>query len=203
MKTSDLKLYSAQLNFNEEVLRIALSDSNLHNDKSSIVVDKVSRLLDGLSGSEAFLFNSSKELFNQFCHSCCHALSEHLMYTLHSLDGYEVSHIQIIYCVSIHSCVEIRRGGKVFYLDAGGVFPSIEEVLDRYKTSDININTVDIVRRSSSVVIDEGDCDEVRKLTELTSFWEVVAFIGEANAIESMGDFEVNALNNIAIAILP
>lgn len=188
------------LNFNETVLRLALSD--LDNGKQEVLIERISTILDSMNGEHPFLFNASPELFNQFCHSCCHALAEHLLYSLHAQQGFEVAHVQFIHGVSIHSCIEITRNNNVYYLDAGGVFMSLEQVMERYISPTLDFKSLEIVRRCSDTIIEDGDNEEIRKLTELTPFWEVISVIGDNEGIDRIGDFEENSLNNIALGII-
>lgn len=198
----DIRHYSEQLNFNEDVLSRALTGLDLAAQKHEALPQITIRILDDIKESEPYIFNCSSALYKQFCHSCCHALSEYLIYALHGQQGFSVAHIQIIQGYTVHSCIEITRNGLVFFLDAGGVFNSLDQILQRYQTDSSILPPFEIVRRTGASVVDDCDNNEVRKLMELTPFWEVLAVIAESEGLESAGDFEEAALSNIAFAII-
>jgi hypothetical protein len=198
----NLSKYAQRNDFNENVLEIAFNNMEFNINKSTEVFLRIARCLYRMYGRTGLSFNSTPALHQQFCHSCCHALAEHLVYVIHGQEGFKVAHIQIIFSVSIHSCVEIIWKGKTFFMDAGGISSSLEQVLERYKTDVININSVTVVRREGTDIVDDCDSREIRELTELTNFWPTISDIAENEGFDSVGDLEENAMNNIALAIL-
>jgi hypothetical protein len=198
----NIEHYSEEYNFNVDVLKIAFGDMDFYSGKKNVILSKLSELLRNMNGKQILHFDTQKPLLEQFCHSCCHILAEHLVYLLHEQDGFEVAHIQIIYALTIHSCVEVKWEGKSYYVDAEGIFVSLEDILKRYEREEININSVDIVRRTGFDIIDDGDNEEVRKLTELTAFWVVSSNLADDEEFENPEDVEDNALNNIILEML-
>ena len=199
---TDIENCQEKYNFNPEVLKVAFGDLDFYIGKQNLILSKLSNLLTNMDRNQYLHFNTPKPILDQFCHSCCHSLAEHLVYLLHEQDGFEVSHIQIIYEVTIHSCVEVTWSEKRYYVDAEGIFVSLEDILKRYKCNEINLDSIEIVKRTGYDIIDDGDNEEVRKLTELTAFWMVASHIADDEEYDSAEDLEANALNNVMLGIL-
>lgn len=194
--------YSEEHNFSHEVLIAAFNDLDFYNGKSNKVLQIITRLLDDIKGKEKLLFNTPKAFMDQFCHSCCHALAEYLVNLLHAQNGITVAHIHITHNRFNHSCVEVTWKDELYYIDAEGVFTTLEDILGRYNSKEININSIIIVKRSGVEIINEYEDEDIKELTELTKFSQVIACIADSEGCDS-ADLEENALNNIVLAILP
>ena len=198
MKDVNIEEFAIEKEFNVDVLKIAMNDDM---PKAQPISERVIKLINSIGDKEEIVFDAPDFLFTQFCHSCCHALSEHLIYELHErVEGLEVAHMQIIESMSIHSCVELTFNGRVFYIDAGGLYTSLATILVRYGKT---LEDVHVERRTGEAIVDECDNDEVRKLTELTAFWEVINMLHDEMGLECAGDFEDDALKNITNEIVP
>lgn len=149
-----------------------------------------------LHGQVEFTHSAIKE---QFCHSCCHILAEHLLYVLHDCDAFSVSIIQIRKQTTIHSCIECIYKDSAFYVDASGVYRDIECVWSRYAKG--SISEAYIEHHRGEAVIDDGDTHAVRKLSELTPFWTLICEQADSEGAFS-GDMEHNSLNLITSELL-
>ena len=192
--------YATKYNFNPDVVKDAFSNIDYLEGKRDTVLSRLNKILSCMNGNSPFYFNTSRSLFEQFCYSCCHSLAEHFIYLLHDHKNFNVLHVRIIDIVTIHSCIELIWNDKSYFMDAEGIFTSLNDILKRYQKKEHEIY---IEKRTSHDIINNDENETIRKLTELTPFWMLSFNIAEDEGIESSEDLINDAFNNIILKIIP
>lgn len=154
------------------------------------VATEIKSLISSFTKDVHFLL--PRQLMEQYISSDCYLLAEYLVYLLHD-DFADVSYVHLIDRVSIHALVRVTLAEKVAFIDAAGVYTSIEAVISRYG---LKLNEVTVSYQQSSDIIENGNNDGISKLSNLTFTREFAYQVGDATGWGS-GDFEDELMNRL------
>lgn len=167
----------------------------IHDD--SVIVKKLIDAIKSMQG-ETLLFPVDVLITKQYIKSDCYAIAEHLLYALVCFDNsIEVSYMHVILSnvgVSAHGFIKVNVSGQDYYVDACGIFKNAEDVVSRY---DLTMGDIVINEYTSYNIIEEGENDVVRQLTELTATYGYTHSLADIIGAESAEEVCEYAVYNV------
>ena len=189
-----IKNIGEKFGYNKEVLAIFFTKKDPGNE---FIYKEIMKAIDEMTGEE-HLFNASRAIQDQFLHGDCYMLAEHLLYSLHGEDDIEVDYIILSEIVSVHGLVNVKYKGVDNFIDAGGIYKTLDGALKKYGVTEDYLVKETLTGES---VVDECDSDGISKLTSLTSTIELASLID--NELDyGHGDLCDLMMNNLFYSIV-
>jgi hypothetical protein len=167
----------------------------MHDDR---VISK--KLLDAIKAmqGDSLLFPVNELITKQYAQADCYAIAEHLLYALVCFeDSLKVSYMHVILSnvgVSAHGFIKVNVSGQDYFVDACGIFKNVEDIVSRY---DLTMDDIVINEYTSYNIIEEGENDVVRQLTELTATYGYTHSLADIVGAESAEEVCEYAVYNV------
>lgn len=192
-----IKKIAEDIDYNVDILYQLFHNISLVDDSHEQILPTLMGIIKALPPEAKHELPASPGLTEQFAHADCYILAEHLLYLLHGQPDIEATYVHVEKLVSVHGFIKVNYQDRDFYIDAGGIYSNMTDILDRYELS---INDVNIYHYTGEEVIDDGCSDQVCKLSELTQTKHLLQNICDTLNFDH-GDFEDHVLNNISTAL--
>lgn len=167
----------------------------LHDD--SVIAKKLIGAINEMS-VDTLLFPVDDVITKQYAQADCYAIAEHLLYALVCFeDTLKVSYMHVILRnvgVSAHGFIKVNVSGQDYFVDACGIFKNVEDIVSRY---DLTMDDIVINEYTSYNIIEEGENDVVRKLTELTATYGYTHSLADIVGAESAEEVCEYAVYNV------
>lgn len=184
---------------NVDILPLLFNNINLFKDADVKIYNALIDIMKGLPCDKSHEFKTSTALTSQFLHQDCYIVAEYLLYLFHGNEDLTVSYVHIEKFVSVHGLIKVNYLERDFYIDGGGVYNNLTDILNRYE---LNINDLVINYYSGEQVIEDADNEQVCKLSDLTQTKHLLQKVNDHLNMGSYGDLEDSVIQNILMSFL-
>lgn len=191
----EVKKIANEIGYSETLLPVLFKDCMIDSD---VISTKLIELMGTIPSGGSHEFSLSKEMNEQFLQSDCYMLAEHLLYAMHGKEGLSIEYVHVVQTVSVHGFVKIAINDQDFFVDGGGIYTDMTDILNRYALKE---DEVGIYYYSGEDVIDDCDNYQVDKLSCLTETKLLIDKVSDALEYGN-GDLMDDVLNNAFIELL-